>query len=1312
MAVVMRVGAQLDERAAQRVADRAQRQFQDAGARAGRGFGETFEQQVERALDERALQKSARKIEASMARSGKTSAEAFNQAIANESERTGLAADKIGDTLSKRLGIHAQSAGIQFASMFMGELGKVAPGVSNALGSLQAMGSTAMEAVGGGAVAATGGILAVGAAAVEAGKHLYEIGQNFDTVARSAEVATGKMGADLDALTTSMDHVATHTASSLDQIGNIAAGVTQAFHVSGQPLEQLTKQIADLDRMTGQNLNVRDFGKMARQWGMDADQASTALDQLQVASEQTGAPLGELINTMNTLGPSARSLGMDFGATANVIDMFDAAGLDASTTTRGLNKAVAEATKNHVDLKTVIGEAITEIKQFLDAGNDQQAQQLAQNLFGARGAQQFVDAVRSGKLNADDLNKSLDNSGGHIEKLNDDTLRWADTWQIVKNRVEDALRPLAKPIFDTIQITLRTAFEDPNDMPQPGYVNPDLKPGDRGQLLLPGSAPAPGATPIPPTVGAAPPGTPGGSLAPFFNWFNGLPPGQPGPGGPDSGPSSLGPGDHPLSDQLAADGKPSVPYDPAYGQGPQSGESNQHWKNRMDVLDRQHDLAEKRAALDDLEKSHTDDQNAIIKARNEVLHAQMSVDEAQNTLALSTPTATVPFGPGYGAPPRPGESAQQYDAEQGLLEAQQKRGAAQATLQALLSNPAVSDDQKAKARNDLAKVEKDEYDAQMRLAEASKKTTGQLDQLGAQIDADFGISKGIPGIVENMVRMMADVAAAPMLGGLSAISQANAQATGISGGYGLMGILGAQNIAAGRSPILGQPLTGGAPGVGYGPLAGSPGMYGPAGLSGIPGGIVLGGDGGASRGHPTGPPPDENTVRNWVAANFGIPNTFGTGSWENRAHDDDGLWHHPKPSMTDFRGPTLASGDEALGYGFDFHGTPAQMSALATWAKANPQNVMELIYGGPGAVGGIKNTRPWQPDSGLLSEHQDHVHLAITGLPGMGMARPGGPDGAGFAPSGYSGGGHMADWNAVAGPESGGNWAINTGSGYYGGLQFDQPTWKRHGGEEFAPRADLATPDQQMTVADRTLAVQGPGAWPATSAAHPDFFRPAGFGTGPAPASPAPGTGTGTDAGPYMPPGYQPWWQPGAETAASAGLGSAPGAGPSPIGGREPISNPAGGGAGITSGGTLDTALGVAAMAADMFAPGSGQAAQVGIKEANRAIQYGAQAAGIGISGLMEAFMPTGGSDLANRNWATKIAGGIASARPAAPNLAGGAGAGPMDPSKSNDQSNGKGQPGGMTANITVNQASNVSPWPDATHQLQVLHNNNPALGR
>ncbi|MFI2205642.1 transglycosylase family protein [Streptomyces sp. NPDC020192] len=80
--------------------------------------------------------------------------------------------------------------------------------------------------------------------------------------------------------------------------------------------------------------------------------------------------------------------------------------------------------------------------------------------------------------------------------------------------------------------------------------------------------------------------------------------------------------------------------------------------------------------------------------------------------------------------------------------------------------------------------------------------------------------------------------------------------------------------------------------------------------------------------------------------------------------------------------------------------------------------------------------------------------------------------------------GHAASgtaWDRVAGCESGGNWSINTGNGYYGGLQFTQQTWAAYGGTAYAPRADLAGRAEQIAVAESVLARQGPGAWPVCS---------------------------------------------------------------------------------------------------------------------------------------------------------------------------------------------------------------------------------------
>nr|WP_257231422.1 LysM peptidoglycan-binding domain-containing protein [Streptomyces sp. UH6] len=75
-------------------------------------------------------------------------------------------------------------------------------------------------------------------------------------------------------------------------------------------------------------------------------------------------------------------------------------------------------------------------------------------------------------------------------------------------------------------------------------------------------------------------------------------------------------------------------------------------------------------------------------------------------------------------------------------------------------------------------------------------------------------------------------------------------------------------------------------------------------------------------------------------------------------------------------------------------------------------------------------------------------------------------------------------WECVAECESSGRWHVNTGNGFYGGLQFKHSTWIAFGGRAHAARADLATKRQQILVAEKVLASQGWGAWPVCSARY------------------------------------------------------------------------------------------------------------------------------------------------------------------------------------------------------------------------------------
>ncbi|MGW7253432.1 transglycosylase family protein [Streptomyces sp. NPDC054834] len=100
-------------------------------------------------------------------------------------------------------------------------------------------------------------------------------------------------------------------------------------------------------------------------------------------------------------------------------------------------------------------------------------------------------------------------------------------------------------------------------------------------------------------------------------------------------------------------------------------------------------------------------------------------------------------------------------------------------------------------------------------------------------------------------------------------------------------------------------------------------------------------------------------------------------------------------------------------------------------------------------------------------------------------------------------------WDRIAQCESGGNWHISTGNGYYGGLQFSASTWRAYGGTAYAPTADQASREQQIAVATKVQSAQGWGAWPVCSAR-------AGA-SGAAPAAASTGTTATTKSAPSAP---------------------------------------------------------------------------------------------------------------------------------------------------------------------------------------------------
>ncbi|MFE4701217.1 transglycosylase family protein [Streptomyces sp. NPDC056738] len=123
----------------------------------------------------------------------------------------------------------------------------------------------------------------------------------------------------------------------------------------------------------------------------------------------------------------------------------------------------------------------------------------------------------------------------------------------------------------------------------------------------------------------------------------------------------------------------------------------------------------------------------------------------------------------------------------------------------------------------------------------------------------------------------------------------------------------------------------------------------------------------------------------------------------------------------------------------------------------------------------------------------------LAGVTGVAIAAP-------LMAAGNASAATTSEWDAVAQCESGGNWSINTGNGYYGGLQFSSSTWAAYGGTAYASTADQASKSQQITIGEKVLAAQGKGAWPTCGTG----LSSTPYGGGSAPAAPSTSSSAGS----------------------------------------------------------------------------------------------------------------------------------------------------------------------------------------------------------
>lgn len=296
--------------------------------------------------------------------------------------------------------------------------------------------------------AAIGGVAVLGAVAVgavKATRELYELGAQFDDMSDNIRVKTGAAGTELDKLTKSVENIARSTPASINTIGDVVAETRRNLHLTGTDLEGVSKTITNLNRITGDQTNMRDLGKAFRAFGVGAKDQEGVLNQLYTITQTTGIGVNDLLASLSKGGAQLRAFGLDAGQSAALLGTLEESGVDIDKVLAALSKSIPKFADDGLTPIQGLTQAITDIQNLPEA----QARDLAAEVFGSKAGTQVFEQIRNGQLDVLNLNAALQSTPQSINAVAEATDDGAESWQKFKNNLEIALEPLANKVFDT-----------------------------------------------------------------------------------------------------------------------------------------------------------------------------------------------------------------------------------------------------------------------------------------------------------------------------------------------------------------------------------------------------------------------------------------------------------------------------------------------------------------------------------------------------------------------------------------------------------------------------------------------------------------------------------------------------------------------------------------------------------------------------------------------------------------------------------------------------------------------------------------------
>lgn len=317
-------------------------------------------------------------------------------------------------------------------------LGETGAGADQLGGKFTALGKTV----------ALGGV-AIAGAAVGIGAALFKVGADFDDVYDKIRVSTGASGAVLENYKDDFRAVFASVPATMEDAGTAVAGFGQALGDTGPRMQELSKQVLELSRITDTDLtsNMDASIGVIKNWNLEGADMTSTMDAIFRASQLSGLSFGDLSTQLAANGNTFRALGFNVEQATTVLAGLAKGGIDASEVMPSLGKAMAAAAKDGKSAQDVYQGLIRSIKE---APSDTAAASIAFDVLGAKAGPKFAQLIRDGKYSFDALGESIAEGTETIIGAGKETQDFGEKWQMIKNRVLLKLEPVAMRVFDSV----------------------------------------------------------------------------------------------------------------------------------------------------------------------------------------------------------------------------------------------------------------------------------------------------------------------------------------------------------------------------------------------------------------------------------------------------------------------------------------------------------------------------------------------------------------------------------------------------------------------------------------------------------------------------------------------------------------------------------------------------------------------------------------------------------------------------------------------------------------------------------------------